>query len=396
MNTEKENNEPLKTGEKKIKMLHAAKWYTPVVGGIETVAEAITGAVNGFADMSILVCSEHKDRERGLTLDGTEIYRARTLGKLFSMPLSREYIKAFRKMAKNADVIQLHAPFPLSDLALLLSGRAKKAKIAVWWHSDVVKQKKLMLFYKPLMKYMLRRTDKIFVASEAIIEQSKHLGAFKDKIEVIPFGISIEKYERGEKKPILTEGLNVKESVKLLFVGRLVSYKGVDVLLKALAKTNGAELFIIGSGELEGALNNQAKTLGINEKVHFLGSVEEDELKSAFADCDIFVLPSVTRAECFGLVQLEAMVYGKPVINTALPTAVPEVSIDGKTGLTVAPGDADALAGAINKLVKDKEKREEYGRAARARCEKEYSLSLMQEHLRRSYAEMLGDKTLDS
>lgn len=396
MNTEKENNEPFKKGENKIKMLHAAKWYTPVVGGIETVAEAITGAVNGFADMSILVCSEHKDRERGLTLDGTEIYRAKTLGKLFSMPLSWEYIKAFGKMAKNADVIQIHAPFPLSDLALFLSGRAKKAKIAVWWHSDVVKQKKLMFFYKPLMKWMLRRTDKIFVASEAIIEQSKHLGAFKDKIEVIPFGISIENYERGEKKPILTEGLNVKESVKLLFVGRLVSYKGVDVLLKALAKTSGAELFIIGSGELEGALNNQTVTLGINERVHFLGSVEEDELKSAFADCDIFVLPSVTRAECFGLVQLEAMVYGKPVINTALPTAVPEVSIDGKTGLTVAPGDADALADAINKLVNDKEKREEYGRAARARCEKEYSLSLMQEHLRRSYAEMLGDKTFDS
>lgn len=396
MNTEKENNEPFKTEKGQIKMLHAAKWYNPVVGGIETVAEAITGAVNGFADMSILVCSEHKDRERGLTLDGTEIYRAKTFGKLFSMPLSKEYIKAFKRMAKNADIIQLHAPFPLSDLALFLSGRAKKAKIAVWWHSDVVKQKKLMLFYKPLMKWTLRRTDKIFVASEAIIEQSKHLGAFRDKIEVIPFGISIENYERGERTPVLTERLNVKDSVKLLFVGRLVSYKGVDVLINALARTSGAELFIIGSGDLEGELKKQTAELGLNERVHFLGSVETDELKSAFADCDIFVLPSVTRAECFGLVQLEAMVYGKPVINTALPTAVPEVSLDGKTGLTVEPGDADALAEAINKLIDDKEKRVEYGLAARARCEEEYSLSLMQEHLRRSYAEMLRDETLDS
>ena len=389
MNTEKENIVSSGTENKKIKMLHAAKWYNPVVGGIETVAEAITGAVHGVFDMSILVCSEHKDRELGLTLDGTEIYRAKTPGKLFSMPLSGDYISAFRRMAKDADIIQLHAPFPLSDFALWLSGKGKKAKKAVWWHSDVVKQKKLMLFYKPLMTWMLKRTDKIFVASEAIIAQSKYLGRFRDKIEVIPFGISIENYERGVKTPILTEKLNDKKNLKLLFVGRLVSYKGVSVLLDAMAKTSGVELFIIGSGDLENDLNEQTGRLGLNDKVHFLGTVETDDLKSAFADCDIFVLPSVTRAECFGLVQLEAMVYGKPVINTSLPTAVPEVSLDGISGLTVEPGNVDALAEAINRLVNDKEFREECGRNSKKRCEEHYSLDIMQERIRSSYKEML-------
>ena len=389
MNTEKENGVSTDTENKKIKMLHAAKWYNPVVGGIETVAEAITGAVHGTYDMSILVCSEHKDRELGLTLDGTEIYRAKTPGKLFSMPLSSDYISAFKRMSKDADIIQLHAPFPLSDFALFLSRGRKKAKKAVWWHSDVVKQKKLMFFYKPLMKWMLRKTDKIFVASESIIAQSKYIGKFRDKIEVIPFGISIENYERGVKTPILTEKLNDKNNVKLLFVGRLVSYKGVDVLLDAMAKTSGVELFVIGSGNLDEELAAQTERLGIKDKIHFLGTVETDELKSAFNDCDVFVLPSVTRAECFGLVQLEAMVYGKPVINTSLPTAVPEVSLDGISGLTVTPGSVQELADAINKLTVDTELRETFGKAARKRCQDNYNLDIMQERIRSSYKEML-------
>ncbi len=389
MNTEKEMIQSSGTENKKIKMLHAAKWYTPVVGGIETVAEAITGAMHGVVDMSILVCSEHKERELCLTLEGIEIYKAKTPGKLFSMPLSFDYIKAFRKMSKDADIIQLHAPFPLSDFALFLSGGRKKSKKVVWWHSDVVKQKKLMFFYKPLMKWMLRKVDKIYVASEAIIAQSKYLGKYKEKVEVIPFGISIKKYEKAEKKPILTEKLNDKSKIKLLFVGRLVSYKGVDVLLEAMSKTNGAELFIIGSGELENQLFAQTENLRISEKVHFLGTVEENDLKSAFSDCDILVLPSVTRAECFGLVQIEAMVYGKPVINTSLPTAVPEVSIDKISGLTVSPGNSDELACAINKLVNDEEFREECGRAARKRCVEHYNIDIMQEKIRASYMEIL-------
>lgn len=389
MNTEKEII-PSGTENKKIKMLHAAKWYNPVVGGIETVAEAITGAVHGTFDMSILVCSEHKDRELGLTLDGTEIYRAKTPGKLFSMPLSYDYIKAFKRMGKDADIIQLHAPFPLSDFALFLSRGCKKAKKAVWWHSDVVKQKKLMFFYKPLMKWMLRKTDKIFVASESIIAQSKYIGKFRDKIEVIPFGISIENYERGEKTPILTEKLNDKNNLKLLFVGRLVSYKGVEVLLDAMAKTSGVELFIIGSGDLDEALAEQTERLQIKDKIHFLGTVETDDLKSAFNDCDMFVLPSVTRAECFGLVQLEAMVYGKPVINTSLPTAVPEVSLDKISGLTVTPGSATELAEAINKLATDKDLRKQYGNAARKRCQEQYNLDVMQKTILCSYKNMLG------
>ncbi len=382
-------NENTETSEKAFKMLHAAKWYAPVVGGIETAAIDITGAVVGKADVEILVCSEAKERKVEKTEDGITVYKAKTPLVKFSMPISRDYVKTFKKMAKNVDLIQIHAPFPLSDLALVLS-RAKKAKVAVWWHSDVIKQRKLMLLYKPLMKKMLKRADKIFVAGKTVAEKSEHLGKYMSKVEVIPFGVSPESYAVPENTSYLTDKLNLKDNVKLLFVGRLVYYKGVEVLLEAMAKTSGSELFIVGDGELEEQLKAKCTELSIDNRVHFLGKIPEDELRAAFYDCDVLVLPSVSRSECFGLVQLEAMAYGKPVINTDLPTAVPDVSLDGETGITVKPGDASALAEALNKLVHDPELRKKYGEAAAIRCRECFSLEDMQRKLYNSYLEMLG------
>ena len=183
--------------------------------------------------------------------------------------------------------------------------------------------------------------------------------------------------------------LNGSKNVKLLFVGRLVYYKGIDVLIRAMKSVTNAELFVVGSGELDKQLRTQVKDLDIESKVHFMGRVDTRTLLAAFADCDVFILPSVSRAECFGLVQLEAMAYGKPVINTCLPTAVPEVSLNGETGLTVPPSDEIALAGAIQALTDDKVLRSKYGENAKVRCKK-YSLADMEKRLIDSYVDLMS------
>ncbi len=185
---------------------------------------------------------------------------------------------------------------------------------------------------------------------------------------LVPYGIAAAEYDRIPRRPALTEHLSDKSAKKILFTGRLVYYKGADVLLEAFARMReNAELFFAGTGALEQELKERAAALGIAERVHFLGRRMTPELRMMFADCDIFVLPSVANSEAFGIVQLEAMVYGKPVINTALPTGVPLVSIGGETGLTVPPSDADALAQAMDTLCADDALRAEYGAAARAR-----------------------------
>ncbi len=351
---------------RKLKVLEVNKAYFPHVGGIETLVKQYSEELGQFnVQVRTLVCCENQGGTIRERVNGIPVIRAASLGTYFSCPLSVQFIKQFRRMSRKADVVHIHLPFPLADMALLLSGY--KGKVAISWHSDIVKQKKLLVLYKPLLKYLLDRADVIFTATEGHIDGSDFLYEYREKCRILPYGITVEDYLNIDRKPILTEKLTDKNSVKVFFTGRLVYYKGVDVLLKAFSKVKNCELFIAGTGELENSLKAYAEKHGLADKVHFLGFLPDDELKQAYADCDIFVLPSVVKSEAFGIVQLEAMVYGKPVINTNLPSGVPHVSLDGETGLSVAPSDAKALAKAINRLAEDKELREELGKKASQR-----------------------------
>lgn len=351
---------------RKLKVLEVNKAYFPHVGGIETLVKQYSEELGQFnVQVRTLVCCENQGGTIRERVNGIPVIRAASLGTYFSCPLSVQFIKQFRRMSRKADVIHIHMPFPLADFAMLLSGY--KGKVALSWHSDIVKQKKLLTLYKPLLKYLLNRADVIFTATEGHIDGSDFLHEYREKCRILPYGITVEDYLNIDRKPILTEKLTDKDSVKVFFTGRLVYYKGVDVLLKAFSKVNNCELFIAGTGELENSLKAYAEKHNLADKVHFLGFLPDDELKQAYADCDIFVLPSVVKSEAFGIVQLEAMVYGKPVINTALPSGVPHVSLDGETGLTVPPSNANALAKAINRLAENKELREELGKKAAQR-----------------------------
>lgn len=356
-----------------LRILEVNKAYYPHVGGIETLVQQYSEELKSFNGVRLrtLVCRDSRGKTVRERINGVEVTRAGSLGTYFSCPLSFSFIRLFRKMAKNADVVHIHVPFPLADAALMLSGF--KGRVVVSWHSDVVKQKRLMLFYKPFMTRLLKRADRIIIATKGHIDGSEHLPAYKSKCSIVPYGITPEDYLSIKRSPILTDRLSDKKNVKVFFTGRLVYYKGVDVLLKAFTAVENCELFISGTGEMEQELKAFAKRSKIESKVHFLGFLPDDKLKQAYADCDIFVLPSVFKSEAFGIVQLEAMVYGKPVINTALPSGAPYVSVHGKTGLTVPALDAKALGEAINLLASDKALREKYGKAAAERVQTEFN-----------------------
>jgi len=376
--------------EKKLRILEVNKAYHPHIGGIETLVKQYSeelGTVCG-AEVRTLVCRDGRGRTLRENINGVELTRAGSLGTYFKCPLSLSFVRLFRKMAKKADVVHIHLPFPLADAAAMLSGY--KGRIVVSWHSDVVKQKKLMLIYKPFMRWLLRRADAVIVATEGHINGSEHLPEYREKCAVVPYGIRPEDYLSIERRPVLTERATDKTAVKVFFTGRLVYYKGVDVLLRAFSKVKGCELFIAGEGDLEPELREYARKRGLDGRVHFLGFLPEEELRQAYADCDIFVLPSVARSEAFGIVQLEAMVYGKPVINTDLPSGVPHVSLDGITGLTVPPSDAGALAKAVNTLAADPGLRERYGKAA---AERVSSVFNEKEVIKRLYKVLSGRRT---
>jgi len=356
-----------------MKILEVNKLYYPHIGGIESLVKQYSEGLSKIAgnDVEVLVCRDGRGKGSVEDIGGVKVTRANSMGTYFSCPLSFDFIRKFRKMSRTADVVEIHTPFPLGDAALLLSGY--KGRVVVAWHSDVVKQKKLLFFYKPFMNYLLKRADKIVVATEGHINGSSYLPEYHDKCEVIPYGLNVPEYDNSPKTPILTDMLSDKGSVKVFFSGRLVYYKGVDVLLRAFRNVEGAELFIAGSGDLEEDLKSYVSENQMEGRVHFLGFLSDNDLRSAFYDCDIFVLPSVQRSEAFGIVQLEAMVYKKPVINTDLPSGVPFVSLDKVTGLTVKPEDEEALSSAISKLVSDPDLRKTYGENARYRVLNEFN-----------------------
>lgn len=369
-----------------IKVLQVNKLYYPHIGGIETVVRDIAEGLKEKTDMKVLACRKSRGKTVDEVINGVFVRKSGSLGIYFSMPVSIPFIKYFRKMSCKSDIVHIHMPFPLSDVACLLSGY--RGKVILSWHSDIVKQKKLMIFYKPFMKYLLRRADKIIVATQGHIDGSAYLKPYADKCCVIPYGIDEKKYILSQKSSVLE--CNDKSARKVLFIGRLVYYKGVDVLLESFRHVSGCELFIIGTGKLDAELHEKAEKGGIAGKVHFMGSVSDDEVKQALNDCDIFILPSVANSEAFGIVQMEAMMYGKPVINTGLPTGVPYVSIDGETGITVPPNDSEAMAKAIQKLADNAVLCRKYGDNGYKRVREYFSMDKMLDSLYDLYKSEVG------
>ncbi len=372
---------------KKIKVLQINKLYYPDIGGIERTVQHIAEGLKEKVEMSVLVC---QSQGHGVSeeVNGVSVQRCGSFGTLFSMPISLSFLWQLRKKSKKQDILQFHSPFPLGDLACLLSGY--RGKVVLYWHSDVVKQKKLMILYRPIMEKFLKRADTIIVGADGVMKGSSYLKPYQYKCVTIPFAVN-QKIERMGKRYLEHAQPNTKNHARFLFVGRLVYYKGVDVLLEAFEKVKNAELTIIGCGDREKDLKAYIKEHEMSDKVRILGKVEEERLYREFSECDVFVLPSIAKSEAFGLVQLEAMAYGKPVINTNLPSGVPEVSIHGITGLTVEPGNKRELGDAMQWLVEHPRERCEMGNAARERLESNYTLDVMMNRIMELYERLLKD-----
>ena len=382
-----------KTTDKQLRILQVNKYYHPYLGGIERVVRQLAEGLAQKTEMTVLVSAEDT-KHHVETINGVSVHRVPRQTKFGNMPVSFGMLSKFRALSKQADVIHLHMPFPLGDLACLLSGY--KGKVVLWWHSDVVRQKKMMFFYKPIMLKMLKRADAIIVATQGHIDGSSYLKAFESKCRIIPYGVEPAIRSASDiyinKKISLPVSTAPEGPVRFLFVGRFTYYKGCDVLLEAFAKVTGAELVIVGSGKSENQLRQKAIALGINNRIYFTGKLSDAELLQAYEECDVFVLPSIAKSEAFGLVQIEAMAFGKPVINTALSSGVPHVSINGETGLTVASQNVEEMAKAMQWMVDHPDKRQQFGKNARNRVKSVYRIEDMLDRVLDLYHELIqGD-----
>ena len=371
-----------------LSVLQVNKLYYPWIGGVEKVVQNIAEGLKEKVDLEVLACQPKGLGERG-EIRGVDVTKASSLGRFLGLPASPTFPLLYARRSRQADLLHFHVPFPLGVLSYLAFGPREK-KVVVTYHSDIVRQEKLLRFYQPFLMKFLERADAILPTSPHLRDGSRFLAPFRDKCQVVPLSIDLEEFSEGAADRNDPPAAAGEEGV-VLFVGRLNYYKGVEYLIRAMEEVE-ARLLIAGEGPLLEQLNRQAITSGVTEKVTFLGRVTDERLKGLYADCDMLVLPSVRESEAFGIVQMEAMAYGKPVINTDLPTGVPWVSKDGQTGLTVPPADPKALASAINRLLENEELREKLGRNAHERVKRKFSRSGMLRTVESLYRELASDK----
>ena len=344
-------------------MTHLGKFYPPVPGGMERVLQTLCEGERSLGiDSRALVAGTG-----GPTVDemvnGVPVTRTRSLLRVGSVWLSPALVRRLRKV--DCDLLVLHEPNPMALLAYALVRPTQP--LVVWYHSEVIRPRwRYRAFYHPFLSFALRRASRIVVSSPALGSHADALALYRDRTVVIPFGIPDPAAATASDAASVGDVRGRWPGPIVLFVGRLVPYKGVEVLLEALRDVHAAAV-IIGDGPLRDHLQRRATELGIDGRVFFLGSVPEPALAAWYSACDLLVLPSITAAEAFGLVQLEAMARGKPVVSTRLESGVPWVNQDGLTGVTVPAGDPQALSRAMASLTTGAAARTRMGAAARSR-----------------------------
>jgi len=368
-----------------MKILQVGKFYYPYKGGMETYLYDLCQGLKDKVDLKVLV-SNTSFRTLREEVAGVDVIRA---GRWFSFAsTSISFSFPFYLKSNAADIIQIGHPDPMAGLAYLLT--RPSGKLAVMYHSDIVKQKVTYVLYYPFVISLLKKADAVIVTSPQYLESSVILRRFEDKCRVIPIGIDLTRFV---KTPFMLKRMkSIRDRFGeriILFIGRLSLYKGVEYLIEAMENVRGT-LLIIGTGERFEILRAIVLRKSLDKKIIFLGEVPQNDLPAYLHTSSIFCLPSVARNEAFGICQLEAMACGKPVVSTRLNTGVTYINRDEETGILVPPRRSDALAAALNKLLDSPDLARRMGSKGRLRVEELFTREKMVKSTLRLYEELLS------
>lgn len=380
-----------------MRVLHIGKYYPPFFGGIENfMAALLPEQVRSGWEVDCLV-HNHVVSFRTVSedIDGVKVIRAPILFKLLFVPVSLVFPFLLRKLISNhkPDIIHVHVP-NASAFWLLFCLRNSDIPIVIQWQSDVVASKYskglsfFYNFYKPFEQALLKKSQRVIVASPPYLESSIPLQKWKSKSQIIPLGLF--------DGDIAESGLPVPKVFsdkvfKTLCVGRLSYYKGHKYLVNAVAELPDVELIIIGDGDESPSVGRQIADLDLGERVRLLKDVSNTDLREIYKQADCFCLPSIERTEAFGMVLLEAMREALPVITTSVPgSGMSWIVQDGITGLVVEPESADALATAIQGLSKKPDRAKRLGVAGERRYREVFSIESIATGINKIYAELLA------
>ena len=371
------------------RVIYLYKDYYPVLGGIENHIRTLAEGLHARGVATHVLVTNTTNRTVQETLNGVPVVKTARQVNVSSAPVSLPFFSSLHRLEQDMDIAHAHMPYPPGEVAQLLGGRARR--FVVTYHSDIVRQRVLGALYRPFLWQVLRRARLIAAASPVYIQDSPFLRHYAAKCRVIHYGMNLGRFDA---TPAIAAEAAARRACYgnrplLLFVGRLRHYKGVNVLIEAMGQLPAAAALIVGVGPFAAEWQQQAQAAGLHERVHFLGEQPDEALAALYQAADIFVLPSTNRAETFGLVQVEAMASGRPVICTELGTGTSYVNQHGVTGLVVPPNDPAALAAAARQLLADPQLAARMGAAGRQRAQQAFSVDAMLDRMLEFYAEAL-------
>lgn len=364
------------------RVLHVYKdVYPPVPGGIERHIDAIRRAVTGRRH-DVLVCAHSRSTVRRQTPYGIETHVGQ-LGRVLSTPIAPSFPHHLGRERAGA-IVHLHMPNPTGELSLLLTGRC--GPVVASYHCDIFRQRALIPAYKPLVVACLRRADAVVVGSTGLARNSPLLTAASVATTLVPYAVDVERWAPGTVAKEDVVALRQRfGGDHILAVGRLVSYKGFDRLIR-LARRLTLPIVIVGDGPLRGDLEAVIRAERLGDRVHLAGPVSDEQLAVHLAAAAIFVMASVNRAESFGVATLEAQAAGLAVVATDVGTGTSEAFAAGESGLLVPALDDAALVAAVNDLAAEPERRRAMGDAGRHRVAQRNSFAALGTALEAVYA----------
>lgn len=366
-----------------IGILHLGKYYPPEPGGMEYVVKSLAEATRSEINNYCLVAAKSGETRVEVPAEGITVHYLRELGTLLLTPVlpTLPFVLHRLRVTRRPSVILLHYPNPMAIVAVFLSLllQPKREVLVMWHHADVIFEERwkrfLYTLFRPIEEFVFRRADAFVAATPHHVRESAILRRFKDRVFTIPFAVSDAWFDVSPEEEAAGAKVRARFGGRfLLFVGRFVPYKGLDTLLSAAGFID-ARIVLVGSGPMEGYLRREIVAKGLEEKVHLSGNVED--LRPWYLGCEFLVLPSNSALEAFGIVQIEAMALGKPVVSSDLPTGVTYVNRNGETGFTFPVGDASAFAAACSRLLGDEALRTRLGRQARERARVEFSYTAL-------------------
>ncbi|WP_016951913.1 glycosyltransferase [Anabaena sp. PCC 7108] len=361
------------------RIIHLSKYYPPDRGGIETHVQTLAQTQAALGAEVHVVCVNAFDEQGRLSrttqtikeMDGNvSVTRMGRLVSLARFDVCPELPSKLCQVVKDRNtLIHLHTPNPTMLMALTMLHH--HSPLVITHHSDVIKQKILKYGLRPFEHLVYSKSSQVLTTSSPYIQGSKFLRSYRDKLSYLPLGLDANNYTQPNKRAIaFSHNLKKKYPGPIwLAVGRLVYYKALHVAIEALSMVTGT-LVIIGVGSLEQELKTLAKKLGVDKRIVWLGRVNDDELVGAYHAATSLWFPSNVRSEGFGLVQVEAMASGCPVINAnIICSGVPWVSRHEQEGLTVPINNPVALAEASQRLLSEPGLHQRLAAASRKRAE---------------------------